>query len=107
MSDAIIVTEENFEEEVLRSAVPVLVDFWAPWCGPCRALAPVLDQVASEHDGKIRIAKVNIDEQPNLATRYNITSIPAMKVFQNGKEVREIIGAMPKPKIEEQLHGII
>ncbi|WP_449276769.1 thioredoxin [Leucobacter sp. GX24907] len=107
MSATINVTESTFETEVLQSEVPVLVDFWAAWCGPCRAVAPVLEQIADEQDGKLRIVKVNVDENPALAQQYRITSIPAMKVFKGGEEVREIIGAMPKPMIEEHLNGII
>ncbi|MGD9605878.1 MAG: thioredoxin [Leucobacter sp.] len=107
MSEAIIVGEQTFDKVVLQSDIPVLVDFWAAWCGPCRAVAPVLDEIAKEHDGKIRIAKLNVDENPNLAAKYRITSIPAMKVFKGGEEVREIIGAMPKAAIEKHLEGII
>ncbi len=107
MSEAIIVGEQTFDKVVLQSDIPVLVDFWAAWCGPCRAVAPILDEIAKEHEGKIRIAKVNVDENPALAAQYRITSIPAMKVFKDGEEVREIIGAMPKPMIEEHLNGII
>ncbi len=107
MSEPIIVGEQTFDKVVLQSPVPVLVDFWAEWCGPCRMVAPVLDQIAAEHDGKIIIAKVNVDENPGLASRYRITSIPAMKVFSNGEEVREIIGAVPKAVLEEHLTGII
>ena len=107
MSEAIIVGEQTFDKVVLQSDIPVLVDFWAAWCGPCRAVAPVLDQIAQEHEGKIRIVKVNVDEEPGLAAKYRITSIPAMKVFKGGEEVRELIGAMPKQMIEQQLEGIL
>ncbi|MBN9612634.1 MAG: thioredoxin [Actinobacteria bacterium] len=107
MSEAINVDEGTFEKVVLNSDIPVLVDFWAAWCGPCRMVAPVLDEIAQEHEGKIRIVKLNVDENPNLSAQYRITSIPAMKVFKNGEEVREIIGAMPKAMIEERLAGII
>ncbi len=107
MSEAINVGEQTFEKVVLQSEIPVLVDFWAAWCGPCRMVAPVLDEIAKEHEGKIRIVKVNVDEEPALAAQYRITSIPAMKVFKGGEEVRELIGAMPKQMIEEQLEGIL
>ena len=107
MSEPINVGEQTFDKVVLQSETPVLVDFWAEWCGPCRMVAPVLAQIAAEHDGKIIIAKVNVDENPGLAAKYRITSIPAMKVFKGGEEVREIIGAVPKTVLEEHLAGII
>jgi len=107
MSEAINVGEQTFDKVVLQSEIPVLVDFWAAWCGPCRMVAPVLDQIAAENEGKIRIVKVNVDEEPALAAQYRITSIPAMKVFKGGEEVRELIGAMPKQQIEQQLEGIL
>ena len=107
MSEVITVDTQTFDEVVLQSDVPVLVDFWAAWCGPCRAIAPVLDQIAAEQDGKLLIAKLNVDENPDIASRYNISSIPVMKVFDKGEIVREIIGAMPKPQIEQRLEGII
>ena len=107
MSEAINVGEQTFEKVVLQSEIPVLVDFWAAWCGPCRMVAPVLDQIAAEHEGKIRIVKVNVDEEPALAAQYPIPLIPAMKVFKGGEEVRELIGAMPKQMIEQQLEGIL
>ncbi|WP_166987810.1 thioredoxin [Canibacter zhoujuaniae] len=107
MSNAITVTEDSFQSDVLESDIPVLVDFWAAWCGPCRMVAPVLDEIAAEQEGKLRVAKVNVDENPNLAAQFRITSIPAMKVFKNGEEVRELIGAMPKQMIEQHLEGII
>ena len=107
MSEAINVGEQTFDKVVLQSDIPVLVDFWAAWCGPCRMVAPVLVQIAAEHEGKIRIVKVNVDEEPALAAQFRITSIPAMKVFKGGEEVRELIGAMPKQMIEKELEGIL
>lgn len=107
MAKPVDVNETSFDAVVLASDTPVLVDFWAAWCGPCRAVAPVLEQIADEQEGKLKIVKLNVDENPNLAAKYRITSIPAMKLFKNGEEVHEIIGAMPKPMIENELAGLI
>lgn len=81
----IIITEENFENEVLNSDKPVLVDFWAQWCGPCRMLGPIIEEIANDYEGKVKVGKVNVDEQPNLASKYGIASIPTVIVFKNGK----------------------
>lgn len=97
------VTEATFEAEVLNNEKTVLVDFWAEWCGPCRAVSPILDQIATEHAEKLDIVKVNVDENPQLAMKYQITSIPAMKVFQAGDVVKTVIGAKPKPALEADL----
>lgn len=101
------VTEATFEAEVLNNEKTVLVDFWAEWCGPCRAVSPILDQIASEHSEKIDIVKVNVDENPQLAMKYQITSIPAMKVYQGGEVVKTVIGAKPKPALEADLAAYI
>ena len=99
----IILTAENFEQEVLNSEIPVLVDFWATWCGPCRMLAPVIAQIAQEQEGKIKVGKIDVDEQPELAIRYGIASIPTLKVFKNGEVVNSSVGVIPKPMIEQLL----
>lgn len=101
------VTAANFTEVVLNSEKPVLVDFWAEWCGPCRMVGPILDEIGAEYAEKITIVKVNVDEEPHLAAEYQITGIPAMKVFQNGKIVKEMVGAKPKPALLADLEGII
>ncbi len=93
------ITNENFEAEVLKSEIPVLVDFWAAWCGPCRMLAPAVAQIAAECEGKIKVGKVNVDEQPELAQRFGIMSIPTVLVFKDGKKVNQSIGLVPKDKL--------
>ena len=103
MSDTKEVTDETFAEEVLNSNDTIMVDFWAEWCGPCLAVSPILDQIASEHSDKIKIVKLNVDDNPQMAMKYQITSIPAMKVFRNGEVVKTVIGAKPKPAIEADL----
>jgi thioredoxin 1 len=101
MADA--VTTTSFEQEVLQSDTPVLVDFWAEWCGPCHAVAPILEKIAEERAGELRLVKVNIDEEPEIAERYGIASIPTMVLFKNGEPAAAAIGAQPKTALETQL----
>ena len=103
MSVAKTVTDATFEAEVLNSDKTILVDFWAEWCGPCRMVSPILDQIAEEHSEKIQIVKLNVDENPATAMKYQITSIPAMKVYRGGDVVKTVIGAKPKPALEADL----
>jgi len=95
------ITDASFENDVLKSTEPVLIDFWATWCGPCRAIAPVVEQLAGEYAGKVKVVKVNIDENPKTPTQYDVRSIPTLLMFKDGKVVGQIVGAVPKPKIEE------
>jgi thioredoxin 1 len=107
MSKARAVTEASFENDVLNSEKTVLVDFWAEWCGPCKAVGPILDEIAEEHADKLEIVKLNVDEHSQVAINYGITSIPALKVFQKGKVVQTIIGAKPKADLEADLAAFI
>ena len=100
---ATTVTEQSFEEEVLQSDKPVIVDFWAEWCGPCHAVAPVLDRIVEESNGDLKLVKVNIDEQPALSQRFGVQSIPTMILFKNGEPAAAAIGAQPKPALEKAL----
>lgn len=102
--ETIHVTKENFDAEVLQSNVPVLVDFWAPWCGPCKMVGPVMEQLSEEFAGKAKIAKIDVDSQGELAVRYNVMSVPTMIIFKNGEIVDQSIGALPKPHFVDMLN---
>lgn len=100
-------TSSNFEGEVMKSNVPVLVDFWAPWCGPCRMVAPVIEAVANEYDGKIKVGKVNVDEEGTIAAQFGIVSIPTIIIFVNGKPVDKLIGAHSQDDFEDMIEKYI
>lgn len=103
MSNTITLTEQNFEREVLRSDVPVLVDYWASWCGPCRMLGPVIEKIADERDGALTVGKVNVDEQPHLADIAGVQGIPFVVLYRDGEPAAEALGAMPKAVLEQTL----
>ena len=96
-------TEKNFDDEVMKSQSPVLVDFWAQWCGPCRMIGPIVEQIADEYQGKLKVAKLNVDEAQELAIKYGVMSIPTLMVFKNGKVLNQVIGAMDKEQLINKL----
>jgi thioredoxin 1 len=103
MSSAAQVTDNTFKQEVLDSEVPVLVDFWAPWCGPCRMVAPVVEEIAQQYVGKVKVVKLNTDENPNVASQYGIRSIPTLMIFKDGQRVDMVVGAVPRTTLSQTL----
>jgi len=101
------VTDTTFDQEVVQAAKPVLVDFWAPWCGPCRMVAPIVEELAEEYDGKVEFVKLNTDDNPNVAAKYGIRSIPTLLVFKAGEPVGQIVGFRPKSDLKERLDAVV
>lgn len=99
----ITLTKDNFKSEALQSPIPILVDFWAPWCGPCRAIAPALTEIAAEYAGRLSVGKLNVDEEPALAEQYHVSGIPNLKLFRNGEIIAELVGALPKAEILKRI----
>ncbi len=108
MSDAVIeITDDNFEKEVLQSPVPVMLDFWAEWCGPCRMLSPVVEEVGREFSSRVKVGKLNVDDSPKTATRYNVMSIPTLVFFKGGKEADRSIGVAPKSDVKRRVESLL
>ena len=105
MSDLMQITDASFEEEILKSELPVLVDFWAPWCGPCRMITPIVEELASEYEGKIKVVKMNVDENQATPTKYGIRGIPTVILFKGGEVAEQIVGAVPKAKIASMVEN--
>jgi thioredoxin 1 len=105
--DIVEATDQNFEAEILKSSTPVLVDFWAVWCGPCRAIAPAVEQLATEYKGKLKVAKMNVDDHVLIPQRFEVRHIPTLLVFKDGQVAAQIVGAVPKAKIEEAIKKVV
>ncbi len=104
---AIIIKADNFEQEVIKSKIPVLVDFWAQWCGPCQMLAPVIEEITKEYEGKIKVCKLDVDQSPDIASRFGVMSIPTLIVFSKGKNAVQSVGSIPKDKIIDLIEPYI
>lgn len=107
MAHTVEITKENFNTLVLQSSTPVLVDFWASWCGPCKMIAPVIDELAQDFDGKITVGKINVDEQAELAAQYGIMSIPSIFLFKNGQVAERLVGVRPKAELEKLIQNVL
>ena len=107
MSQAVAVTEQTFEEQVEKSAIPVLVDFWADWCMPCKIVAPIVDELAEEYDGRVAFTKIDVDSEPNIAIKFGIRSIPTLLVFKGGSPVDQVVGAVPKAVLKKRLENAL
>jgi len=107
MGKPVQITDSSFNDEVLKSDIPVIVDFWAPWCGPCKMIAPILEDIAEEYDGKLKVAKLDVDTNPKIAGQFKIMSIPALLVFKGGELVDQMIGALPKNQLMDHLTKVL
>ena len=107
MAEPLEITAANFEAEVLKSTTPVLIDFWAPWCGPCRMVAPSVEEMAMQYAGKLKVGKLNVDDHPSVAQRYGITGIPALLFFKGGEGVEAVVGAVPKSTLQKKVDEVL
>lgn len=107
MSEAVSITDATFQSQVVDSPIPVLVDFWATWCGPCKIVAPIVDELAGEYDGKVKVGKVDVDSEQKIATDFGIRSIPTLLIFKDGKVADTVVGAVPKKHIQEKLDAVL
>ena len=107
MSKPTAITDDTFDQEVIKSDIPVVVDFWATWCGPCKMIAPILEEIADEYDGKLKVAKIDVDANTKVASQYKIMSIPSLLFFKNGELVEQVVGALPKAQLVNKVTGIL